>query len=1198
MAGEWRIYLISFILVLALTVDVAGGLEVKINFQPRTAQMPEGYLPDYGETFADRGNGFSYGWDTDVQGGAGERNYSSDQRYDTLIEMPGEEPITWEIEVPNGGYDVFLACGDPQYTDQISNFNVEGTLLVDPDGRDNFDEYDVQVIVTDGRLTIQTSPGGAKRKIMFVHITRFEIFKAYGPVPKDGAIHPDKWVTLSWLPGDAAVSHNVYLGDNFDDVNDGTADTFRDNQPDTSFIAGTFGHPYPDGLVPGKTYYWRIDEVNDVHPDKLWKGDVWRFTVPLQTAYDPDPPDGSTFVDLDIVLKWSAGFGALSHHLYLGTDEEAVVNATTASPQYKGSETTTSFSPGILDKGKTYYWRVDEQDSVTTHKGYVWSFTTIPDIPITDPNLLCWWKFEDDSDVVAIDYSGHDHHGVIQGASLTLEGRVGASLNFGGDGDYVVDEDAENYLNGLRALTVCMWIKCRDIGLYGIDRGFINGEEPSRRDWAVTMRYDRSGYRGGGVRVVKMGVRSSPPVYQQELESSNNIQTTDWQHVTMTWSSGEVIRFYVNGKEDTPTFNSPPSATGGTVTACTKLIVGKGGEDLGTTLGWNGLIDDVHIYNKVLTEDQIKEVMRGESDLAWNPRPANGSTPDLHRALPLSWSPGDWAAQHDVYFGTDKNAVANADTFDTAGVYRGRQAATSYTPAAGVEWGTGPYYWRIDEYNTDKTISKGRVWQFTVADFILVDDFEHYDANCSRVYYNWRDGLKFDANPACGVQAYPGNGTGAIVGNESSPWVEQTIVHGGKQSMPYYYDNSKQDLLKYSEAKMTLSYPRNWTEQGARALTLWFRGYPAGFKEGPAGTYAMAASGADIWSLADEFRYVYKRLSGAGSISAQVLSVDNTHDQAKAGVMIRRTLDPSSPFAAVYITPGNGCRFQGRLSLGAQATSDASVATPEQRAIRAPYWVKLERDSSNNFYGYYSSDGISWQAMAWNPQNIPMPTDVYIGLALTSHNVNAVCKAEFSDVKTTGSVSPLTWTNAVIGTTMPSNDPEPMYVAVANSTGTPAAVYHTDLNAAQIDTWTQWNINLKDFADQGVNLADVNSIAIGFGDRNNLQTGGSGKMYFDDIRLYRPRCLPELAKPAADLSNDCVVNYADLEILAWQWLASGADLASDLDADNDVDLADYGILADAWLDELLWPPLAPANGRGTLAERRGLIGPLLRPRAR
>jgi hypothetical protein len=262
----------------------------------------------------------------------------------------------------------------------------------------------------------------------------------------------------------------------------------------------------------------------------------------------------------------------------------------------------------------------------------------------------------------------------------------------------------------------------------------------------------------------------------------------------------------------------------------------------------------------------------------------------------------------------------------------------------------------------------------------------------------------------------------------------------------------------------------------------------------------MTATGVDIWGTADEFRYAWKQLSGAGSISAQVLSIQNTDPWAKAGVMIRETLDPGSEYAFVCVTPGNGCRFQGRLTPGSSATSDTGVETPEQTAITAPYWVKLERDAAGNFNGYYSSDGVSWQTMTWNPQRISMPPNVYIGLALTSHNVGVTCTAEFSDVQTTGTVTPLVWSHEAIGVPMATNDAEPMYVALDGN----AVVVHDNPNAALIDTWTEWNIDLQAFADQGVNLANVNTIAIGFGDKKNPQPGGSGTAYFDDIRLYRP----------------------------------------------------------------------------------------------
>jgi hypothetical protein len=231
--------------------------------------------------------------------------------------------------------------------------------------------------------------------------------------------------------------------------------------------------------------------------------------------------------------------------------------------------------------------------------------------------------------------------------------------------------------------------------------------------------------------------------------------------------------------------------------------------------------------------------------------------------------------------------------------------------------------------------------------------------------------------------------------------------------------------------------------------------------------------------------------------------VDNTDPWAKAGVMIRETLGAGSKFAAVYITPGSGCSFQGRTDTDVAAVSDSAVRTAEQQAIAAPYWVKLERDIIGNFSASYSSNGSNWIPMSWGPQNISMNTNVYIGLALTSHNNNATCQATFSNVTMTGNISGQ-WTNQDVG--IDSNGAEPLYVAISNSTGTSAVVIHDNPAAANIDTWTEWVIPLSSFADQGINMANVDSIAIGLGTQGNTTIpGGKGKMYIDDIRLYRSR---------------------------------------------------------------------------------------------
>jgi hypothetical protein len=194
---------------------------------------------------------------------------------------------------------------------------------------------------------------------------------AFAPYPVDGSPYPDTWVSLSWRPGDFAVSHDVYIGENFDAVNEGAEGTFIGNQTATFLVIGFPGFPYPDGLVPGTTYYWRIDEVNDAEPNSPWKGLVWSFSIPPKTAYNPDPADCAELVGPDVMLSWTPGFGAKLHTVYFGNNFEEVNNAIGGSPQG-----TATYTPSSLELAKTYYWRVDEFDVVETHKGDVWSFIT------------------------------------------------------------------------------------------------------------------------------------------------------------------------------------------------------------------------------------------------------------------------------------------------------------------------------------------------------------------------------------------------------------------------------------------------------------------------------------------------------------------------------------------------------------------------------------------------------------------------------------------------------------------------------------------------------------------------------------------------------------------------------------------------------------------------------------------------------
>jgi hypothetical protein len=898
--------------------------------------------------------------------------------------------------------------------------------------------------------------------------------KATKPNPADGAIHPETWASLSWTPGGYAVSHDVYFGESFDDVNAGTGGTFQDNQGTTYFVVGFPGYLYPDGLVPGTTYYWRIDEVNDLDPNSPWKGNVWSFTVPSKTAYNPNPPDGARFVDLGTVLKWTAGFGAKLHTIYFGDNYEDVSNATTGI-----SAGTLTYNPGTLEYDKTYYWRIDEFDGSVTHKGDIWSFKTLPDISVSDPNLIGWWKLDEEQGSIAIDWSGHKNNGMLINGPKWVAGYDEGALDFDGSDDYVNFGSTLGWPTGSSARSMCGWGKTDSIA---VGWRWIAAYGSAGTSQAMFIGLNGDALYGGG--------------YGDDVFTNGFWEVNAWHHICLTYD-GTMARLYANGIEVASEAKSWDLVL-------SRAHIGRQVNDAAEF--WDGLVDDVRIYNKVLTPDEIMKVMIGDPMLAWNPSPANGSTPDVHAALPLSWSPGDMAAQHDVYFGTDADAVADADT-SMNGVYRGRLTETSYTPPEGVEWGGGPYYWRVDEYNTDDTISKGKLWSFTAADYLSIDDFEDYDTGDNQIWYAWHDGLGYGTP---GTEPYfAGNGTGSVVGDETTAsYTEETIVNSGAQAMPFSYDNNKQGYAKYSEVEMILTGRRNWTEESVAELSLWFRGYAAsvgGFVEGPAGTYTITAAGADIWDLTglgegyhDEFHFAYKTLSGPGSIVAKVQSVDNTNGWAKAGVMIRETFNPDSAHAFACITPSNGVAAQGRYDTGGASFNWSQIG------ITAPHWVKLERDISGNFTVSHSTNGTAWQPVqGTTPQNVPMSANVYIGLALTAHDPALTCRAVFSNVTTTGNVG-AQWAHQDIG--ILSNEAEPMYVAIANTAGSPVVVYHDNPDAATIDTWTEWVIPLEAFANQGINLANVDRIAIGLGTKGDTTTpGGSGKMFFDDIRLYRPR---------------------------------------------------------------------------------------------
>ena len=533
---------------------------------------------------------------------------------------------------------------------------------------------------------------------------------------------------------------------------------------------------------------------------------------PVQ-ARSPEPADGTRHV-LAPFVRWAPGATATAHDVYFGT------SPTLGPAEHMGrlplAQTMYFHAPGIAP-ATTYYWRIDEVGADgTIHTGDVWSFTSAP---VTAYAPQPW----------------DGGRGVDLEADLAWTGGIGAvshDVYFGTDRAAVEAGDPGVFKGNQVTMTYDPGLLVEDTAYYWrIDEHDTGDAVHEGQVWSF-----RTVGPGDGVMAryfEGMDVSGAPLLTQAEDSINHN------------WASGEIAGGLSDGISArwTADLEVPFTETYQLITST----------DDGVRLWLDGrlLIDDWTnhgVEDNVATVDLVAgHVYRLEmqwyedgggaaAQLSWaSPsierqiipggplqlpvraaaaRPANG-TVNVSQTLILQWIAGEEAAGHDVYFGDDAQAVANATTAST-GVYRGRQAldTTTYDPGP-LEWNK-TYYWRVDEVNDAHPDSPwpGNVLSFTTADFIVVDDFESYtddqDAG-EAIYQTWIDGVE--------------NGTGSYVGYEvaaGGTFGETQIVHAGWQSMPLEYDNS--DPPYYSEADRTWNVPQDWTINGADTLVLYVRG--------------------------------------------------------------------------------------------------------------------------------------------------------------------------------------------------------------------------------------------------------------------------------------------------------------------------------------------------------------------------------------
>jgi len=470
-----------------------------------------------------------------------------------------------------------------------------------------------------------------------------------------------------------------------------------------------------------------------------------------QMAQKPNPADQATDVSRDAVLSWMPGGFADKHDVYLGTNFDDV-NDATATVDPRGVYVNRQ-DPNIYPFGGTI--RLDFGQT------YYWRIDQVsapPDNTIYKGNV---WQFR----VEPLAYK-------IPGENISTSASSGEP-----------DKGPENTINGS--------------GL------------------------DESGLLHGNISVDTMWLSS--PIGDQPTWIEYEFDKVYKLHEMWVWNSNDSLEQVVGfGFKDVTIEYSVNGFDYTTLETVHEFARAPGSANYAhnTTVDFN---DTAVKYIRLTANSNWEEIFNqfGLSEVrffhipvhAGEPGPDSGAV-DIALDVTLNWRAGREAAEYNLYFSNDEQAVIDG----TAPVTTLSQ--TIYGPMS-LDLGK-TYYWRVDEVNNvnPDSVWVGDIWSFTTADFLVVDDFESYndlnpdDPESNRIFKVWLDGFENPAN-------------GSVVGYENSPFAEQTNVNNGRQSMPLFYDNS----VGYSEAQKTLDSMRDWTRQGVGVLTIWFMGDAANAAE-------------------------------------------------------------------------------------------------------------------------------------------------------------------------------------------------------------------------------------------------------------------------------------------------------------------------------------------------------------------------------
>jgi hypothetical protein len=749
-----------------------------------------------------------------------------------------------------------------------------------------------------------------------------------------------------------------------------------------------------------------------------------------------------------------------------------------------------------------------------------------------DPSLAGWWKLDDGFGDIAHDSSTYGTDGTLFGGPLWINGRIRGALQFDGQATYVECGVGEN-LNITDVITVAVWVNTSDSGNGEINSYLMKGE------FTYGIRHTTSNN-------IEFYIYSDG--FHRALTPVTEAFNGQWHHLAGTYDV-LAMKLYIDGELMATTQYS------GVINRDNNYLLNFGRNNQGDSNNqwrYEGALDDIRIYNRVLSQQELQDMLSPE--FASMPNPEDGAQYEEPDVV-LRWVPGSKANTHDVYFGTVLDDVSNAGRTNQLNVLASRgQDANTYDPGP-LDY-SQTYYWRIDEVDAppSNTIYKGPVWSFMVPFAFPIEQITATASSSDpdKGPENTVNGSGLDETGLLHNKTSKGNMWLSSRTGEQPTWIEFEFdkIYKLHEMWVWNSNDSMERSVGLGIKEAKIEYSIDGIDYLTLGTTHEFAQAPAASNyahnttidfEGVSAKYVRITANSNWKGLLaqyglSEVRFFYIPLN-ARKPNPDNEAVDVALDATltwKAGREAvehnvyfssdeQAVIDGTAPVTTVHqagygpLSLNLGTTYYWRVDEVNNAATPSTWQSSIWNFSTQEYLPVEDFESYNDIpegQGGSNLIYLTWIDGYNNPATNGSTMGYLTGASMETgivHGGDQSAPVTYDNSVATSSEVTVNTNNLAIGRNWSTGSPEmlslwfygdpnnaateQMYVKLNNS----KVIYDGDPTDLTQQSWQQWSIDL---AALGINLSNVTTLTIGF--ERTGATGGSGTVFIDDIQLYTP----------------------------------------------------------------------------------------------